>query len=66
MGENLSHMHFRYSINLPNYKELMELYTKITKNPVNKWAKELDRYFTEEDIQAINKYMKKVFNISSN
>ena len=35
------------------------LYTKNTKNSINKWAKELGRYFTEEDIYAINKYMKK-------
>ena len=41
------------------YKELTKLYTKNTKNPINKWAKKLNRYITEEDIQAIKKYMKK-------
>ena len=41
------------------YKELTKLYTKTTKNPINKWVKELDRHFTEEGTQAINKYMKK-------
>ena len=39
------------------YKELTKLYTKNTKNPINQWAKELDRHFTEEDIQVINKYV---------
>ena len=41
------------------YEELKELYTQNAKNPINKWAKELDRHFTEDDIQVINKYIKK-------
>ena len=40
------------------YKELKKLNTKITNNPTNKRAKELNRHFTEE-IQLINKYKKK-------
>ena len=30
-----------------------------TNNPVDKWAKEMNRHFTEKDVQAINRYMKK-------
>ena len=41
------------------YKELRKLYNKNIKNSINKWAKEPNRHFTEEDTQAINKYMKK-------
>uniref|UniRef100_A0A8D2AX50 Uncharacterized protein n=1 Tax=Sciurus vulgaris TaxID=55149 RepID=A0A8D2AX50_SCIVU len=40
------------------YKELKKLYTKNTNNPINKWAKEMNRHFTE-DLQAINRYLKK-------
>ena len=40
------------------YKELKKLYTKNTNNPINKWAKEINRHFTE-DLQAINKHVKK-------
>uniref|UniRef100_A0A8D2AJL4 Uncharacterized protein n=1 Tax=Sciurus vulgaris TaxID=55149 RepID=A0A8D2AJL4_SCIVU len=41
------------------YKELKKLYTKNTNNPINKWAKDMNRCFTEEDLHAINKHMKK-------
>ena len=40
------------------YKELKKLYTKNTNNPINKWAKDMNRRFTE-DLEAINEHMKK-------
>ena len=41
------------------YKELNKTLHPKYKEQINKWAKELGRHFIEENIQVINKYMKK-------
>jgi hypothetical protein len=59
MGENLCYLYIRKGTDNQIYRELKKLNSTQINDPIKKWATELNRTFSKEEVQMVKKHMQK-------